>query len=154
MNRQKFREWVKKRFTLRTRLALWVMGVLLVISIGLLVLVNVATPIKTANSPEAIKVTFPAGVTPNTVAAEYPVIIAGTPAPEGSNGSTFPTTSPGTPATYTITFTTSDVEKLTGVSTSTVRKDVFHEMRVVSIIGLGIVILLGGLVAYWLAGRA
>ncbi|MDD5093199.1 MAG: ATP-binding protein [Dehalococcoidia bacterium] len=174
---------VKRRLTLRVRLALWVTGLLLAISIGLLVLVNVATPftttkthvmtgqipvtVVTAQAPEGMGILFgTSSIVPSMVVEGEDVALP----PESvtvtfPSGTTFPSeavyqTSPSSPdevgesQSYTITFQPSAVERITGVSTSAVREDVFHEMRVISLIGLGVIVLLGGLGAYWLAGRA
>ncbi|MDD5094073.1 MAG: HAMP domain-containing sensor histidine kinase [Dehalococcoidia bacterium] len=176
---------VKRRLTLRVSLALWVVGLLLTISIGLLVLVNVATPITTTKThvitgkvpvtvmtaqasdgpdilfgtsslegeavalpPESVTVTFPAGTTFPSEAVYPSQTPPSSPLDEAVETQSYTVTS------YTITFQPTAIDKLTGVSTSAVREDVFHEMRVISLIGLGVIVLLGGFGAYWLSGRA
>ncbi len=153
MNRDSFLGLVKRRLTLRTRLALWVTGLLLLFSIVLLVLINVAIPIKTTDYPVKVGMTMSIPGNQTMVISPKAWIITDTQTSNKSDEITYKAPS-GTPDAVTITFPPSSIEKLTGVTTSSVRKNVFHEMRVVSFIGLGIVVLLGGLVAYWLAGRA
>ncbi|MFA4836431.1 MAG: ATP-binding protein [Dehalococcoidia bacterium] len=182
---------VKRRLTLRVRLALWVTGLLLAISIGLLVLVNVATPITTTKThvvtgqvpvtittaqtsegagvttfiissdapnpnvvigegvtlpPESVTITFPSGITFPSEETVYPSQTPPSSPPDSVEESQ--------PHTITFELQPSAMERITGVSTSAVREDVFHEMRVISLIGLGVIVLLGGIGAYWLSGRA
>lgn len=131
--------YVKERLTLRVRLMLWVMGLLFVLTGGLLLFVNMAVPMAKPTFPsqpqgeiqirwelrekkgydteqgEAMRFFHGAPVEPSRPLAEEPIPI---------------------------------------VLVSAVREDIFNQLRITSLIGLGVIVTLGGIGSYWLAGRA
>lgn len=123
---QHLRQTMKSRLTLRVRLALWSAALLFVFSAGLITLINVVTPILSSDPYTATFELF-----------------------ESSEQSSQPLTvqvievAPETPSTN------NDSNPI-----SLIREEIIHEVRVISLIGLGVVVLLGGAGAYWLAGRA
>ncbi|MDD5287369.1 MAG: HAMP domain-containing sensor histidine kinase [Desulfuromonadaceae bacterium] len=132
MRKRLFRRSMPSHLTLRTRLALWSAGLLFIFSIATVVTINVVTPILASDSYSAQLDPVPA--LPEEELLEYP----------------------SEPITVKITeglgedISADDSQS----STSIVRDDIFRKMRFISLISLGIVVVLGGLGAFWIAGRA
>lgn len=144
---------IRSRLTLRVRLTLWVMGLLLVASVGLLAFVNMAVPMArplegriapgetrrvtltlVTEDPEWI---FPREDVTRGLPGQVPFRITLFPRQE------FPLSPAQPPPAYAYAVPISDV-----------REDIFHQLRTISFIGLGVIVALGGIGSYWLAGRA
>jgi len=128
---------LKGRLTLRVRLMLWVMGLLFVLTGGLLLFVNMAVPMA--------KPAFP--LQPH---GEMPWELRVKIGYETEQGEVmrFFHEAPVEP------IRPPEEEPIPIVLISAVREEVFGQLRIVSLIGLGVIITLGGIGSYWLAGRA
>ncbi|MBT9149472.1 MAG: sensor histidine kinase [Dehalococcoidia bacterium] len=137
-------QYVRRRLTLRVRLALWVMGLLLVLSIGLLASFTLITPIlvvRPVNAAEEVPLSrmipdflppepelpaTPPSMMPRRIPAEPPVPIGPPAAPP----------------------------PITADEVAAIQAHIRHQMSIISLIGLGLIVSLGGVGSYWLAGRA
>ena len=122
-----------RQISLRLRLALWSGGLLLLGSVGLVLFIDLATP---KIRPPGTAIIIPRTVTANssdaqtsihTVATSIHTVAIG----RGEDQTTASTINPS-----------SDPQQITT-----------YQIRLASFLGLGLVIVLGGIGAYWLAGR-
>ena len=115
-----------RQISLRLRLALWSGGLLLLGSVGLVLFIDLATP---KIRPPGTAIIIPRTVTANSSDAQTSIhtIAIG----KGEDQTTASTINPS-----------SDPQQITT-----------YQIRLASFLGLGLVIVLGGIGAYWLAGR-
>jgi len=123
--------WRKNpRVTLRVRVALWITGLLLTFSAGLVLFINVMTTTTiVAHTVRPVGYSVPSGEggpleTPRPLAA-YVVIVTPPPSPDAGNQETW-----------------------------SIEGHLLRQVRLSSLLGLGLVALTGGAGAYWLTGRA
>lgn len=124
----KIRKWVEQRLTLQMRLALWTIGVLTVSSIGLAIFINLGT----ARSVTPRQVLLEPTVVPD---AEPPVLTLPAAVESRQTPAAYPNSVP-TELTFTVN-----------------PELVLAQLRTVSLVGLGLVIILGGVAVYYLAGQ-
>lgn len=120
-----FQRWAKRRLTLRLRLALWLAGTLMAFSLGLTLFINTITTIVAPRSMEVVLAPLD---------SSSPTDIGSSPTPP--------------PTAYPIVVTPQ-----TASTSVHLREDILGQMRIVSLIGFGLVAALGGASAYWLAGH-
>lgn len=139
-------QWVRRRLTLRVRLALWTTGLLLVLSIWLLASLTLITPViivRPLDAEEEIPrseapppLYRPLGQQPPTgplPGERYTPV-----GPLGPVGPAKPPIGPTAPPPPIVA----------------ARAYVRHQMTIISLIGLGLILSLGSVGSYWLAGRA
>lgn len=115
----KIQRWVKRRLTLRMRLALWAIAILFVFSLLLTVFINVVAILIL---PQPLSVLAPPVISdPNT---PFPT----------------PTAYPGSRPTEVI-------------STDNSHEATIESLRLISFVGLGLILVFGGVTVYYLAGQ-
>lgn len=157
---------LRKRLTLRVRLTLWVMGLLLIMGVGVLALVNMAVPMMLPPADRVAPLDIPpvqweVSLFPKEIAVSLPtvdmpgVLRIGL----GEIREWQPDLLPGElPTAVTRIYPPPEVilymQKAHEAAVSGAQEDVFHHMHIISLIGLGVIVSLGGIGSYWLAGRA
>ncbi len=119
-----FQRWAKRQLTLRLRLALWLAGALLAFSLGLTLFINITTTF-VAPQPMEVLASLDSSVSTDIGLSSTPP-----------------------PTAYSIVVTPQ-----TASTSVPLREDILGQMHIVSLIGLGLVVALGGASAYWLAGH-
>ncbi|MCL0029928.1 HAMP domain-containing histidine kinase [Dehalococcoidia bacterium] len=139
-------QYVRRRLTLRVRLALWTTGLLLVLSIALLAGLTLITPVMIVRPLDAEEEIPRPEAPPPLYRPLGPLPPTGPPpgerhTPAGPLGSIGPAKPPIGPTAPPLPI-------------AVVRAYVRHQMTIISLIGLGLILSLGGVGSYWLAGRA
>lgn len=117
----------KQELTLRTRLALLSAMLLIILSVGLVLFINLVATV----------------TTPYTETALLPM-------------SSAPTLEwqPGQPTPEPIVITEASLQPFTPMSYAQIRQTVLGQLGLISLIGLALVIVVGAISTYWMAGRA
>lgn len=139
-------QYVRRRLTLRVRLALWTTGLLLVLSIALLAGLTLITPVMIVRPLDAEEEIPRPEAPPPLYRPLGPLPPTGPPpgerhTPVGPLGPIGPAKPPIGPTAPPLPI-------------AVVRAYVRHQMTIISLIGLGLILSLGGVGSYWLAGRA
>ena len=139
-------QYVRRRLTLRVRLALWTTGLLLVLSIALLAGLTLITPVMIVRPLDAEEEIPRPEAPPPLYRPLGPLLPTGPPpgerhTPVGPLGPIGPAKPPIGPTAPPLPI-------------AVVRAYVRHQMTIISLIGLGLILSLGGVGSYWLAGRA
>jgi len=137
---KRYVQGLRRFLTLRMRLALWVGGLMVVLTAGLIIFLN-ATTIGSVSSSEMITFNVPSSL-----------FVAGKVEPLQRE-----TDSSSSSDDLVIGSADSQEEVTVVVPASRVRgiqRDVFHQLRFYSLIGFGIMVVIGSAVSFWIAKTA
>lgn len=143
---------VRKRLTLRVRLMLWVMGLLLILSVGLVALINMAVPMMMPPADRVAPLDISTEEWEVTVLPEdLPLTLppSDSPAPPVIRDWPLGPVPPAHPPSEAILH----IQEAYMAGVSAAQEDILHQMHIISLIGLVVIVSLGGIGSYWLAGR-
>ncbi len=119
--------WKKRELTLRARLALLSAMLLITLSVGLVLFINL---VATVTTPDTENVLLPMSSAPSL------------------------DWQPGQPTPEPVVLTDASLQPFSAPTYAQIRQSVLGQLGLVSLLGLAIVIVVGAIGAYWMAGRA
>lgn len=139
---KRYVQGLRRFLTLRMRLTLWVGGLMMVLIAGLILFINTTTAVSVSPT-EAVTVNIPENLLVPGWGAVEPLQ---QPAGSLSSGDDLVTGSANSQEEVTVVIPASKVKLIQG--------DVFHQLRFYSLIGFGMMIIIGSAGSFWIAGRA